>query len=313
MPPEAMAVDVGHEFETHRRFLWGLAYRLTGSAADADDVVQESFVRALERPPVDRGGGWKPWLTRVTSNLAIDALRRRRRRDYVGPWLPSPIETGDESSPPGYEVAWEGESTEHRYDMLESVSMAFLLALERLTPRQRAVLLLRDVFDYTVQETASALDMTSANVKVVLHRARQAMTTYDKLRVMPTRATQARTAALLQEFVKHLQDQNVQGVESMLAADARAVSDGGGEFRAALNVVTGRDRVARLMLGLAARGIVLDFAVRTLNGLPALLVRSAPGPGLAPRFVFRVDIDRDGRIDELHVILATPKLKAVEF
>ena len=309
-----MTVDAAREFETHRRFLWGLAYRLTGSAADADDVVQETFVKALESPPADRGHGWKPWLSRVASNLSIDALRRRRRRDYIGPWLPSAIETDGEASLPGHEIAWQGESTEHRYDMLESVSMAFLLALERLTPRQRAVLILRDVFDYTVQETAAALSMTAANVKVSLHRARQAMDGYDRSRALPTRDLQARVAARLQEFVTHLQNQDVAAVESMLAADARALADGGGEFRAALNPVVGRDKVARLMLGLIQKGGAgLQAAIRQINGLPAFVVTAPPRDGFAPRFVFRVDLDADGRIAELHTIAATAKLTALAF
>src|SRR5207253_2970137 len=106
-------------------------------------------------------------------------LRRRKRRDYVGSWLPSPIETGEEASPPAHEIESAEASTEYRYDLMESVSMAFLLALEWLTPRQRAVLLLRDVFDYSVQETGRALDLTQANVKVTHHRARQAMKAYE--------------------------------------------------------------------------------------------------------------------------------------
>src|SRR5262249_59509545 len=123
-------------FRANERFLWGLCYRMTGCAADADDLVQDTFVRVLARPP-RMDDPLRPWLVRVAMNLGRDLLRRRRRRPYVGPWLPSPIETGDEESPPSFEPTLEGGlTTEGRYDLLESVSFAFLVALEALTPQQ---------------------------------------------------------------------------------------------------------------------------------------------------------------------------------
>jgi len=167
-------------FRAHERFLWGLCYRMTGNAADADDLVQETFVRAWKQPPARTDEPWRPWLTRVAMNLSRDLLRRRRRRHYEGPWLPSPIETGDEASPPSYEPVDEQGNPAARYDMLESVSFAFLLALEALTPAQRAVLLLRDVFDYSVREAADALGMSEPSVKTTHHRARRAMRDYDR-------------------------------------------------------------------------------------------------------------------------------------
>ena len=171
--------DLAREYGAHRAFLWGLCYRLTGSAADAEDLVQETFVRALSHPPARTDEPWRPWLVRVALNLGRDLLRRRRRRRYVGPWLPSPIETED--VPPSFEPAGD-ESPAARYDLLESVSFAFLLALEALTPAQRAVLLLRDVFDYSVRETARALGFTEANVKTLHLRARRALAAYDRTR-----------------------------------------------------------------------------------------------------------------------------------
>lgn len=317
-------LTAAREFETHRTFLWGLCYRMTGSAADADDLVQETFVRALQRPearraeaglPDDEVHGWRPWLTRVATNLSIDALRLRKRRHYVGPWLPAPVETGDEASPPpGYDVAAPGESTEHGYDLLESVSIAFLLALEHLTPRQRAVLILRDVFDYTVQETAKALDLTQANVKVTLHRARLAMKAYDASRATPTRDRQTRAAERLREFLTCLQNQDVAGVEAMLAADARALSDGGGEFYAAPQPVVGRRNVSRLLINLTAkRAATARLGFRMLNGMPALVVEAPAQAGWAPRWVLRLELDDAGRIQEVQTVLATRKLAAVSF
>jgi RNA polymerase sigma factor (sigma-70 family) len=311
--PEAIREAATREFQAHRKFLWGLCYRMTGSAADADDLVQDTFVRALERPPRDIQDGWRAWLARVASNLAIDALRRRKRREYVGPWLPAPIDTGDEASPPGHEVASPEMSTEHRYDLVESVSVAFLLALEHLTPRQRAVLILRDVFDYSVQETAAALDLTQTNVKVTHHRARQAMKGYDAGRMRPTAELQARTAARLQEFLACLQNQDVAGVEALLASDARALSDGAGEFHAARQPVLGRKNVARLLLGLTVKGAAEEVGYRMLNGLPAVIARAPKRQGFAPRFTFQIELDAEGRIAAVHSVLATRKLRAVPF
>ena len=174
--------------ETDRRLLWGLCYRMTGNAADADDLVQETFVRAIEKPPRRANEPLRPWLVRVAMNLSRDLLRRRKRRGYVGPWLPSPVPT-DEESPASYEpLAPSENSPAARYDLMESVSFAFLLALEALTPSGRAVLLLRDVFDYSTSETAEALDITESYVKVLLLRARRKMREYDKSRAAPSPA-----------------------------------------------------------------------------------------------------------------------------
>lgn len=312
-PLEATHEAAAREFQAHRHFLWGLCYRMTGSAADAEDLVQETFVRALERPPQDRGDGWRAWLARVATNLSIDALRRRKRHAYVGPWLPAPIDTGNEASPPGYEIASSDASTEHRYDLVESVSFAFLLALEHLTPRQRAVLILRDVFDYTIRETAEALDLTPANVKVTHHRARLAMKDYETSRLPPTREQQGRTADRLREFLECLRNQDVSGVEAMLAEDARALNDAGGQYHAARQPVVGRRNVARLLVGLASKGGATALGVRMLNGLPAVLAETPKREGFAPRFTFQIELDASGRISAVHTVLAARKLVAVPF
>ena len=159
--------------------------RLSGSRAaraDADDIVQETFLRAMARPPVRTDLPWRPWLVRVALNLGRDLLRARRRRGYPGPWLPSPVPL-DRSRAAHLRPAGSDESPHARYDLVESVSFAFLLALEALTPAQRAVLLLRDVLDYSVKETAKALRMTAANVKTTHLRARRAMASYERDRV----------------------------------------------------------------------------------------------------------------------------------
>jgi len=291
----------------HERFLWGLCYRMTGSAADADDLVQDTFARALERPPRDQAAPLRPWLTRVAVNLARDSLRRRRRAPYVGPWLPTPLETEGETA-----VAVEPPASEGRYDLLESVSFAFLVALEALSPKQRAVLLLRDVFDYSVRETAEAIGASDDNVKQIHLRARRAMGEYDARRVVPTRELQARNKAALDGFVEALLSNDVAQVEAVLAKSVKAMTDGGGRYHAAVNVITGAARVARFMLGInSKRGAPIDGGMMTLNGLPAIVLRYDPAidPRLAPLVIFSVDVNAEGKIAAIHSVLAPGKLE----
>jgi RNA polymerase sigma-70 factor (ECF subfamily) len=314
--PARSASAYADAFRAHQRLLWGLCYRLTGCAADADDVVQETFVRALEKPPRRTDEPLRPWLVRVAMNLGRDLLRRRKRRAYVGPWLPSPIETPEEESPPAHEPTLAGEhTTEGRYDLLESVSFAFLLALEALTPAQRAVLLLRDVFDYSVRETADALDMSEPNIKTTLHRARRAMRAYDTTRSVPTRALQERTREALGRFVTALTNGDVAAVEAQLADSVRTVNDGGGEFFAARVPIHGPQRVARFHFNINQRhGGQGHVAVRLINGLPALVGEFAdPRPGEPPRFVLHCEVDGQGRIQTVYSVVASRKLSAIRF
>jgi RNA polymerase sigma-70 factor (ECF subfamily) len=301
------AIEAVH-FRDHERFLWGLSYRLTGNAADADDIVQETFLRAMERPPADTTEPWRPWLVRVAVNLGRDTLRRRRK-SYVGPWLPSPVELDE---PPSWEIAGEG-GTEGRYDLLESASFAFLLALEALTPQQRAVLLLRDVFDYSVQETAAALGLSEPNVKTTHHRARRALEGYDRARMRPSPALVERSRDALVRLLKTVATFDVAAVEALLAEDARAMSDGGGELLAARVPVVGRKRVAKLLVGLAQHSPrVVGYEVRLLNGLPALVMELAPErERVAKRYVLRCEIDAAGLVTGVHTVLATRKLTRV--
>ncbi|RYZ43592.1 MAG: sigma-70 family RNA polymerase sigma factor [Myxococcaceae bacterium] len=295
----------------HERFLWGLCYRMTGVAADADDLVQEVYARALSTSPA-RLDTLRPWLARVAVNLSRDLLRRRRREGYIGPWLPSLVETGDEEVPPSTEARLPGGgSTEGRYELLESVSFAFLLALEALSPKQRAVLLLRDVFDSSVREVAEALGMSEVNVKVVHHRARTAMAAYDRSRCVPTKDLQKRTRAALEGFLGALLSGDVAAAEALLATDVRTLTDGGGELRAAHVPVVGAQRVLTFFRRLLEmRGAPRAVEVRMLNGLPAVVAVFDPAkdPLLAVRTVVRVELDASGRIRELHAVLADRKL-----
>jgi RNA polymerase sigma-70 factor (ECF subfamily) len=306
-------LPVADLYAEHRRFLWSLCYRMLGSAADAEDVVQDTFIRALERPPERLDAPVRPWLVRVALNLARDLLRRRRRREYVGPWLPSPIDTGSESAPPSHEPAVDGTRTlEGRYDLLESVSFAFLLALEALTPAQRAVLLLRDVFDYSVRETADALDLSEPNVKTIHHRARHAMQQYERRRLIPTSDVQDAARQALNEFIRRLQDHDVAGVEALLAEDVRTTTDGGGEFRSALRTIVGREKVARFYLAVAQTGSNVSARLQYLNAMPSMVVDiQSPPDRVAPRSTLTVTLNSAGKISEIYVVSATRKLTAI--
>src|SRR5262249_35932653 len=201
-------------FDEHRAFLWGLSYRITGSTADADDVLQETFLRAWQHAPEQLDNA-RRWLTGVAGNASRDVLRRRKRRSYIGPWLPVPIDTSSEDVPPSYEPVVEGQTLEGRYDLMESASLAFLQALEGLTPTQRAVLLLCDVFDYSAGEVGAVLDGSEGNVRQIHRRARRAMESYDPHRALPTAANRARTGQALERFLALLADGDVRGVEQM--------------------------------------------------------------------------------------------------
>jgi len=301
------ALDVA--FERHRRLLWNLCYRMTGVAADADDLVQETFVRALSRPPADVDADLGSWLTRVAVNLARDHLRARRRRAWPGPWLPAPIETPEAEGWPAYEP----QSTEGRYDLLESCTFAFLLALEALTPQQRAVLLLREVFDYAVSDTAAALDLRETNVKVTHLRARRRMAAYDRARRPPTRALQDTTRRTLERFLDALIRGDGYDVEALLAAGLRALNDSGGEFHAARKPVNGCacvGRFLRRLRELAGESPRVD--IRLVNGLPALVVEFGPRKaGYPPHAVIHRDVDAEGQVHGVFSVLATRKLRAV--
>jgi RNA polymerase sigma-70 factor (ECF subfamily) len=299
-------------FDEHRPYLWGLCYRVTGSAADAEDVVQETFIRALEHAPAALAEP-RRWLVKVAVNVARDLLRRRKRRSYVGTWLPTPVDTGGEGGAvlPSYEPTIDGRRTlEGRYDLMESVSLAFLQSLEALTPTQRAVLLLCDVFDYTAAETAAALDLKEGNVRTIHHRARREMDAYDRQRPASSPNRQRLTSRALKRFLDLLAENDVRGIERMLAADVRAVADGGGEFTATRVPLIGRAKVARFFARLrASRSGPGRVRFVEANGLPAAFVEFDHAMGRRPpRFLLAANVHENGLIANVWVVASRHKL-----
>ena len=210
------------EAERLRRRLWGVAYRMTGTVQDADEVVQDCFLRLLERPPADTGRPLDGWMVTVALNLSRDRLRRRQREAYLGPWLPAPV--------PDERLADEA------LMMRETASWAFLRAAEALSPTQRAVFLAREVLELSAAETAAALDSSPGAVDVALHEARA------RLGKAPKRPRKRDDAVVL-AFLGALQLGLTGAATRLLHPNAVALNDGGGVVQAARVPVRGAGKI----------------------------------------------------------------------
>ncbi|MBX3233053.1 MAG: sigma-70 family RNA polymerase sigma factor [Labilithrix sp.] len=291
-----------------RSHVRGVCYRMTGSVADADDLAQETLLRLVEKPP-PREDDLRPWVTRVAVNLARDAYRRRRHAAYTGSWLPEPCPDEDDA----ISFAFEPASTHARYDLMESASIAFLVALEALSARQRAVLILRDVLDYSVEETAQALGTSAGAVKVTHHRARHAMRDYDAAHARENAPSAApRVREVMGRFFTAVAAGDTAALETMLAADVTLATDAAGEFTANLRELSGADRVVRFLFGVLRFHPAMKSSTLMLNGRPAIVWSSAESKGrVPPRGTFHFDVGDDGRIRAIHGVVATAKLAAV--
>lgn len=299
---------IENSFLAHRKLLWGLCYRMTGCPADADDVLQDAMERAVRKPPADTQRDLKPWLVRVTMNVARDHLRRRKRARYAGPWLPGPTATDEEADG----MLTDEPSPEARYGELESLSFAFLRAAEVLSPTQRAVLLLRDVLDHSVAETASLLEITEANTKTTLHRARARMVDYEAGRLTVDQEQQEHARRALQAFLLHVATNNQEALRLLLSPDVVTLNDGAGEFISAQRPVIGLERT--LKFHRRARRVASGMRLCSLNGAPALLVQLTP---YKPRYPMRsaiwIELDAQQRIREVNWIAATRKLQGLDW
>jgi RNA polymerase sigma-70 factor (ECF subfamily) len=291
------AVTDSDALHSHRRALFGLAYRMLGTASDAEDVVQETFTRALDGGGPSDPTAMRPWLLRVATRLAIDALRRRRRDGYVGPWLPSPVPTD--------ELVVDGDAGD-RYAMLESVSFAWLVALEALAPTLRATFLLSEIFGLSGPEVAAATGTTEGNVRIRLHRARRALAAFDRSRLPRGPEAIARARRALERLGAALASRDQAAVEALFTDDVTAIHDGGGERFAAGRVITGPEAVAAVHLRLAElTGPPVWLEAREVNGTFAVVVRYTPrGPRYPEEALVAVDVAEDGRISALYSVVA---------
>jgi RNA polymerase sigma-70 factor (TIGR02957 family) len=288
-----MRTATADEFETHRPRLFGLAYRLLGSAAEAEDAVQDAYLRfsGADRTAIEHPAAW---LAKVVTNLCLNRLTsaRARREKYVGDWLPEPVVTSDGTLGPL-------ESAEQR----DAVSMAMLVLLERLTPTERAVYVLREAFAYGHREIAEVLDLTEANCRQLYRRAvRRVGEPRSRFEPAPERQRE-----LVASFVAAARDGDLAGLEKLLAADATWTSDGGGKVSAARRPVAGRDKVVRLVLGLAQRFAEgVDFTMTELNGEPG--VAAWAGDALVGVMVFELG---DGLVVHARAVVNPDKLEFV--
>jgi RNA polymerase sigma-70 factor (ECF subfamily) len=256
---EGRMTDPSASFEPHRAYLRGLAYRMLGAVSDADDVVQEAFLRWSQ---ADRGDVDEPkaFLTRIVTRLCIDQLKsaRTRREKYVGTWLPEPMV---------------GEGAE---ELAGDLSVALLLTLERLSALERAAFLLHDVFDADYPELATTLSRSEAACRQLVSRAREHVHA-ERPRYEPSKAETERLSAM---FHAALESGDVTALARCLADDAVLYSDGGGRRLAALNPIYGKDKILRFFAGVAKkRGLPPPGCVMptTVNGLPGFLLRFPEG------------------------------------
>jgi RNA polymerase sigma-70 factor (ECF subfamily) len=285
-------------FEPFRRRLLGLAYRMLGSMADAEDAVQETYLRwhGVDRATVSDA---RAYLMTTTSRVCLDMLTsaRARREEYVGPWLPEPVLDTAALAPDSHT------------ELAEDLSIALLLTLDRLSPLERAAFLLHDVFDFSFSEVARALERSDAACRQLASRARaHVRAARARGATTPSRPGEvdAKHAELISAFVAATQSGDLNALTQLLASDVRVITDGGGKVAAALNVLEGPDRSARFLIGAARKGWRDEFRLRfaVINGLPGVIIDGPEGPVQTSAFEIE-----DGVVRALYVVRNSDKLR----
>ncbi|MET7287293.1 RNA polymerase sigma-70 factor [Streptomyces sp. NPDC005573] len=291
-----MTTDIAIDaFEENRPLLMGVAYRMLGRVADAEDVVQDAWLRWSR---AERGEVREPraYLVRITTRLAIDRLRQVKVRDeaYVGPWLPEPYVTDFGDTVP---------DTADRVLLADSVSLAVLVVLESLSPLERAVFVLREAFGYPYAEIATLLDRGEPAVRQLAGRARR----HVEERRPRYEVDPAQRRDLTERFLAAAAEGDLGGLMALLAPDARLVGDSGGKAKAPVRILHSADKVGRFLAGVARKGVPgLSFRFIEVNGGLAVLAL-ADGE---PDSVFQVDI-ADGLITTVYAIRNPEKIRSL--
>jgi RNA polymerase sigma-70 factor, ECF subfamily len=293
--------DSAASFEPWRRRLLGLAYRMLGSIADAEDAVQETWLRwhAADR---DKVLDPRAFLMTTTARICLDLLTsaRARREEYAGPWLPEPVVDTAALAPDSHT------------ELAEDLSIALLLTLDRLSPLERAAFLLHDVFDFSFAEVANTLERSEAACRQLANRARTHVREARPRGATPppprSGEIDTKHERLMSAFLNATRSGDLDGLMRLLASDVRVVTDGGGKAAAALNVLKGADRAARFLIGAARKGWRDDFTLRyaTINGLPGIIVDAPEGPVQTAAFEIQ-----DSVIQALYVVRNPDKLRHV--
>ncbi|MGP3960990.1 RNA polymerase sigma-70 factor [Nonomuraea sp. 3N208] len=278
-------------FVAHRKLLFTVAYEMLGSAADAEDVLQETWLRWM-KVDVGQVRDQRAYLVRITTRRSLDRLRtmRRRKEAYVGPWLPEPLLTAPDVA--------------EDFELAESVSMALMLVLETLSPTERAVFVLREAFDVGYDEIAAAVGKSPAAVRQIAHRARR----HVEARRPREAVSPSETRAALESFQRALEAGDLQGLLDVLAPEVVLVSDGGGVKQAAPRPIISADKVARFIVGgIGKAEVVLTGDPAVVNGNPALILRvDGEIDGVV---AIRVE---DARITGLYYVRNPQKLTRIE-
>lgn len=281
-------------FETYRPMMFAIAYRMLGSAMEAEDIVQEAYLRYQATPP-DSIRSLKSFLSTIVTRLCLNQLKTARvqREEYIGPWLPEPILTTDSRLNPT------GRAIEK-----ESISMAFLVLLESLTPAERAVFLLHEVFDYEYAEIADMLNKEEAACRQLYSRARKHIAEHrPRFKSSPEEHRR-----MLDSFMQAVGAGNLEGLTHLLAENVTIWSDGGGKVKASPKPIYGQHMVARFFMGIARfapqgyRGEIAD-----VNSQPAIIIYTPEGAVMG---VFMFEIDQ-GQIQEIRAIVNPDKLTHV--
>ena len=287
------------EFDRHRRLLFTVAYQMLGSVADAEDTVQDTWLRwsATARDDV---ADPRAYLVQITTRLALDRLSsaRTRRETYVGPWLPEPLLTGSAPVAGAGAAPDPGEAAE----LSEQISLALLVVLETLSPSERAVFVLREAFGMSFAEVAGVLDRSEPAVRQLAHRAREHVQARRPRFDADRRAQQEVT----ERFFAACAGGDVEALMAALAPDVVLVSDGGGKAKAALRPITGADKVARFLVATVAQGMEipdLRTGIVDINGSPGIVAWTGSDPFISVSLVVT-----DGRIEQVLIVRNPDKL-----